>query len=258
MLTQTFCHIQGIGRETERHLWSQGCRAWSQYLADPRAYEINGAAREVVLRELEASMEALERREHQYFRKALGQSEVWRAWPAFRESVCYLDIETDGGRRQQDVTIIGLYDGASFECLVKGRDLESFADLISGYSMIVTFCGAMFDVPILQKRFKHVTFDHLHLDLHPTLRKVGYRGGLKKIEKQLGIERSAETSGLTGLDAVYLWRDYLRGDERALARLIAYNREDVVNLERLTEICYERLTESIWSPAAAPASAVTA
>jgi uncharacterized protein len=114
--------------------------------------------------------------------------------------------------------------------------------VISHYSMIVTFFGHGFDVPALQRRFPGVGMDHIHLDLCPALRKVGYRGGLKRIEKQFGIERSPETDGLSGFDAVRLWRSYYRmGNDAALERLIAYNREDCVNLVPLAEAAYKRL-----------------
>lgn len=172
-------------------------------------------------------------------------SEAWRAWPEFRSSCVYLDIETNGGQSGDSITTIGLYDGNEFQCLVKGQDLANFRDIISKYSMMVTFFGASFDIPMLQKLFRDVTFDQIHLDLCPTLRRLGLRGGLKKIEKQLGISRVEEAEGLSGLDAIRLWHAYSRrGDEKALETLIAYNREDVINLETLAEYAYNQLREA--------------
>ena len=113
--------------------------------------------------------------------------------------------------------------------------------------MIVTFFGIGFDVPMLLKRFPRLPMDQIHLDLCPTLREVGFKGGLKKIEKELGIARGEDTDGLNGRDAIYLWRRYERNrDEAALATLIAYNREDVVNLETLAQIAYDRMRESTF------------
>jgi len=142
------------------------------------------------------------------------------------------------------VTVIGLYDGKEFQCLVKGDNLENFRDIISNYSMVVTFFGSGFDIPVLQKRFPGIQLDQIHLDLCPALKRVGVRGGLKKIEKHLGINRSPETEGLNGYDAILLWRQFERNrNESALERLMAYNREDVVNLERLAEFAYDRLQD---------------
>lgn len=174
----------------------------------------------------------------------MGLREAWRAYSAFRDRCVYLDIETDGAA----VTTIGLFDGINFTCLLKGESLENFRDEISRFSMIVTFCGASFDLPILQRAFRGLEFDQIHLDLHPLLRKLGYRGGLKRIEKELGITRPDGIDGLSGFDAIILWRRYLGlRDERALERLVAYNREDCVNLERLAEIAVGMMEAATFS-----------
>jgi uncharacterized protein YprB with RNaseH-like and TPR domain len=180
--------------------------------------------------------------------------EAWRAWPEFRDRCVYLDIETDGGRSGAAITTIGMYDREGFVGLVRDVDLGNFPDLITNYSMIVTFFGAGFDLPMLSKRFPNVRFDQIHLDLCPTMRKLGYRGGLKSIEKQLGLARGEDTDGLTGLDAIRLWRQHERGDRKALDTLIAYNREDVVNLETLAEVAYRKL-KAVTFDAASMASA---
>lgn len=239
MLTQTFVHVPGIGRRTERMLWKQGCRDWDALLAEPHAYSIGSASRAVAVQTIEGSSRALRDRHHQFFARSLRATETWRAWSDFRDSCVYLDIETDGRNSGDCITVIGLYDGKTFEALVQGEGLESFRDKISHYSMIVTFFGSGFDLPVLARRF-NLRFDQIHLDLCPTLRKMGLRGGLKKIEKQLGIDRG-DLAGLNGYDAVQLWRRHLRGSETALERLVAYNREDVVNLERIAEYTYREM-----------------
>jgi uncharacterized protein YprB with RNaseH-like and TPR domain len=242
LLTRTFLHIPGIGVTTERSLWDQGCDDWDAYLADPGRFSVGTAGIEEVVKAVKKAKTKLEKREHQFFRRALGLSEAWRAWPEFRDSCVYLDIETDGGQSGHSITMIGMYDGAEFTCLIQGENLESFRDIISNYSMIVTFFGSGFDLPMLNKRFPDVKFDQIHLDLCPTLRRLGLRGGLKKIEKQLGIDRGEDTDGLDGLAAIRLWRAFrMQGDEDALKTLIAYNREDVVNLETLADYAYKHL-----------------
>jgi len=244
VLRQTFLHIAGIGQETEAALWKEGCNDWEHLLDNFNRFSVGAADREFVRRQIKSSIRSLETRNHEFFTKSLGLKEAWRAFPDFRESCVYLDIETDGGQSGSSITTVGLFDGKDYTCLVRGHDLENFRDIISRYSMIVTFFGSGFDLPVLQKRFQDIKFDQIHLDLCPTLRRVGLKGGLKKIEKELSIARGEETDGLNGYDAVLLWRRYERlGDESALERLIAYNREDVVNLERLAEIAYERLHE---------------
>ncbi|HEY0867065.1 MAG TPA: ribonuclease H-like domain-containing protein [Fimbriimonas sp.] len=242
MLENTFSHIPGVGFVTERSLWKQGCTSWRCWLDDLDRYGCGQADRAEVREVLEKSVDCLERKEHRFFHYMLGQKEAWRAYPEFRDSCVYLDIETDGGSSGDSVTTIGMWDGSEFQVLIKGRDLDRFPEIIANYRMVVTFFGTGFDLPMLQKRYRGLRFDQIHMDLCPTLRRLGLRGGLKKIEKQLNISRGDETDGLGGLDAIRLWRRYsMLRDEKALETLVAYNREDVVNLETLAEYAYRGL-----------------
>lgn len=241
MLENTFLHVPGVGRMTERLLWDKGCRDWDMWLADPDRYGMGAASLETGKEVLEASKLSLKKGWHQFFSRALGMAESWRAWEHFRDSTVYLDIETDGGQSGDAITIVGLYDRNGFRGLVREEDLHEFPDVISHYSCIVTFFGGGFDIPMLKRRFPKVDFDQIHIDLCPTLRRIGLKGGLKKIEKELGIARGDDTDGLTGWDAVRLWREHQRGSSSALETLLAYNREDVVNLEFLARHAYERL-----------------
>lgn len=243
-----------MGPTTERSLWRQGCTDWECLLGAFDQYSLGTATEIDARRTLENSLKADEEGNHQYFRKALGLAEAWRAYERFQDSVLYLDIETDGGFQGESVTTIGMYDGKEFRALVKGNDLAEFPDLVSHYSLIVTFFGAGFDLPMLQKKFWGLQFDQIHIDLCPTLKRLGYRGGLKKIEKQLGIQRGEECDGLNGLDAINLWKSYCQGDEKALETLIAYNREDVVNLETLAKIAFDRMKQMTYGAATKEAS----
>ena len=206
---------------------------------------MGSASRELVRREVENSISALSVGEHQYFARKLRMKDAWRAYEDFKHSCVYLDIETDGGPIEDGITAIGLYDGVSYECLLKGDSLESFRDRISNYSMIVTFFGRGFDLPVLQRRFPDVDIDQIHIDLCPTLRQLGFRGGLKKIEGEFGLTRSDRTVGLNGYDAIRLWRSYLRGSDEALEVFVQYNREDTVNLKPLAETAFNRLREQV-------------
>lgn len=246
MLTQTFVHVPGIGRTTERSLWHQGCPDWDTFLQSEKRFSVGSASRELARREIDKSRAALTEGNHQFFAKRLKARDAWRAYESFKESCVYLDIETENSE-DEPVTAIGLYDGSRYECLLKGEDLESFRDKISHYSMIVTFCGIGFDLPVLQKRFPGLVMDQIHLDLCPLLRHLGYRGGLKKIEREFGITRSEETDGLNGLDAVRLWRAYRRGNESALDVFVQYNKEDTVNMKVLAERAFELMKAHVES-----------
>jgi uncharacterized protein YprB with RNaseH-like and TPR domain len=242
LLRRTFVHVPGIGKTTEQSLWRQGCVDWDCYLDGDQRFSTGRAERAAVRDFLQQSRECLAREEHQFFSRCLGLKDSWRAYDSFRHSCVYLDIETDGA----SITTIGMYSQAGFVCLIKGENLENFRDEISRFSMIVTFNGGSFDLPALKRAFRGVELDQIHIDLCPLLRKLGYRGGLKRIEAELGIARPENVAGLTGFDAVVLWRRYfgLR-DDAALERLIAYNREDCVNLERLADFTFEKLCATI-------------
>jgi uncharacterized protein YprB with RNaseH-like and TPR domain len=248
LLRKTFIHLQGIGEQAERLLWKQGCVDWDCYLDAPSAYSVGSASREVVRKGIATSKKHLADGNHQYFAKRLKARHAWRAFGEFRDRCVCLDIETDGSPDADGVTCIGLYDGKDYVCLLKGEDLESFRDRISYYSMIVTFFGTGFDLPVLLKRFPGLILDQIHFDLCPALKHLGFRGGLKKIEAAFDIERNPETVGLNGFDAVKLWRSYARGNDSALNLFVKYNREDTVNLMKLAEVSVCRLEEATGFP----------
>jgi uncharacterized protein YprB with RNaseH-like and TPR domain len=105
--------------------------------------------------------------------------------------------------------------------------------------LVVSFNGASFDVPFVERAFD-ISLDTAHLDLLYPCRSVGLTGGLKAIEADVGIERGRPD--LSGRDAVRLWHRYeRRDDEAALETLVSYNREDTVNLRVVADSVAERL-----------------
>jgi uncharacterized protein YprB with RNaseH-like and TPR domain len=82
---------------------------------------------------------------------------------------------------------------------------------------------------------------HLHFDVCFLLKRLGFKGGLKSIEHQLGLSRGNLT-GIGGYHGVLMWRKYKKtGDRRYLETLLAYNTEDVLNLEYLLNFAYNGL-----------------
>ena len=237
MLDQTFIHVQGIGPATERRLWAEGFANWDACLERPAEIPLGQACRCRLLDAVEASKAALAAGDSRYFARALQPGDHWRAIRSFRR-VGYLDIETNGGTI---VTVIGLYDGVRVRQYVRGDNLDVFLEDIEGYDALVTFFGSAFDLPMLRMAFPGLTFDVLHVDLCYALRRLGYRGGLKAIEERVGIHRGDRTHGLDGWDAVRLWMEYRAGSEDSLATLLAYNSDDIVNLEPLLDLAYEGL-----------------
>lgn len=144
----------------------------------------------------------------------------------------YLDIETafDGS-----ITVIGIYrtDLGTIQLVGGGITDLALYEALDGSRTLVTFNGTGFDLPIIRKRmYVDLKLDFEHCDLLHVCRKRGLRGGLKKVEIAMGIER--DTAGMSGWDAPRLWNLYETNDDQAaLQTLLDYNREDVVNLATL-------------------------
>ncbi|MEW6351880.1 MAG: ribonuclease H-like domain-containing protein [Thermodesulfobacteriota bacterium] len=237
MLRHTLCHIPGIGAKTERNLWHRGIESWDDILkgADIKSRRVSV---EFARRKIEESIQHLESHHPLYFHKALPPSERWRIFADFRDSVAYLDIETNGlGGPMCHITTIALFDGKDVYHYVYRENLEDFKEDVARFQVIVTYNGKCFDVPVLEQYFG-IRMPQAHIDLRFLLRSLGYKGGLKGCEKMLGLDRQ-ELDGMDGYFAVLLWNDYLeRGDRRALDTLLAYNVLDAVNLEKLMVIAY--------------------
>lgn len=140
----------------------------------------------------------------------------------------YLDIETSYGG---DITILGIFRPPDDLIQVVHPEVcrRKLLDALDGAEEIVTYWGHRFDLPVitrtlrvnLRRRFESKDLaDHCH--------RHGLYGGLKAVEKTLGICR--QTTGITGLDAMHLWEQWLGGNGDALRVLLKYNEEDVVNL----------------------------
>ena len=236
MLRNTFCHLPGVGELSERRLWSLGILSWDDRFDVRQSF--SGKKFQNLNERLAESELQLQQGNARYFARLLPPRLHWRLFPAFRNSLAYLDIETTGGLTwDQSITAIALYDGRSLYHYVQGRNLHDFERDVEKYNVLVTYNGKCFDLPFIQWYFR-TTLKQVHIDLRFLLKSLGYSGGLKGCERQVGIDRG-DLNGVDGYFAVLLWEDYSRtGDEKALETLLAYNTEDTVNLERLMVTAY--------------------
>lgn len=241
MIKQTFLHISGVGPKRELAIWRAGVDSWETFLERGAAVlppAVFNLGRPVI----ERSLAALERPDGLAELAALvPPAEHWRFWPTY-DRVIYLDIETGGDPDDWGgVTVVGLYDGAVVRQFVTGQNIWELDQAMAGADMVVTFAGTGFDLPVLRGVFGNLRLPPVHVDLRWLLKRLGYGGGLKRIEKQLGIGRPAAVDGLGGLDAVHLWARHLAGDREALPLLLEYNASDIINLEPLLALGQRQL-----------------
>jgi hypothetical protein len=247
--------------DLERALWGRGLLTWELLRRHPgEAGEVMGQGRAMKLVEAVGEAEqALARCDHAWFKANWPEKELWRLWKGLCDpaKIALVDIETTGLTAGYDqITVIGLADGVSSRVFVAGRPLpgdellDKFREIIKGYSLVVTFNGQNFDIPFIEKHFRdaHFRFEQPHLDLLWPARSLGLGGGLKDMEKQIGIERAADIKEMRGLEAIQLWGAWKAGDQAAYKRLTTYCKADCVNLKDFAEHVYLRKWDKVYTP----------
>ena len=152
----------------------------------------------------------------------------------------YLDIETTGlSSLGDDITVIGIYlvNGSNSRLVqLVGEKInrDNLLEALEGVHTIYTYNGSRFDLPFIRASLRiDLTDTCYHHDLMYDCWRNNLYGGFKSVEQQLGIPR--QLKGIGGLEAIWLWWRYQSGDRNALATLLKYNEEDVVNLKALRE-----------------------
>ncbi|HET6514566.1 MAG TPA: ribonuclease H-like domain-containing protein [Thermodesulfovibrionales bacterium] len=245
MIRNTFSILNGIGDKLERRLWRDGILTWDAFLDSGDIRFLTPEKKTFFDDSLALANQKLDERNAAFFAKNVRRREHWRLFETFKgEAVC-LDIETNGFQPNRGgyVTVVGLYDGYESRSLIAGENLttDNLKRELEGYKCLITYYGASFDIPFLLKAFPGIRFDLPHFDLCYGARRLGFDGGLKKLEASLGIERDEDVKGMDGYDAVKLWDLARSGNEEARRLLLVYNREDTVNLYRIAEMLYPRL-----------------
>lgn len=253
MIRHTFLHLPDIGYQRERFLWQRGILDWTGFLSAAADGLLADDVFRRVIPLVRQSCEALQCRDLDFFRSAMPSQETWRLYPELADQALFLDIETTGLSPQyHEVTVIGAFGGGRVSLFVNGKNLDEFPAFVQQFPLLVTFNGSQFDVPFLRARLPQARLDQLHIDLRFVLRSLGYRGGLKSIERQLGLQRDEEVEHVDGFEAVRLWHRYRRGDRESLNRLVLYNLTDVLNLVELMEIAFQEKFQSLVFPGVCP------
>lgn len=153
----------------------------------------------------------------------------------------YLDIETTGlSCLYADITVIGIYlvngsDSSLVQLVGREVNRNNLLEALKGVNTIYTYNGSRFDLPFIHGSIgTNLATLFSHHDLMYDCWRCNLKGGFKAVEQQLGISR--QLNGMNGWDAVMLWWRYREYDDQdALAMLLEYNKEDVMNLKVLRE-----------------------
>lgn len=144
----------------------------------------------------------------------------------------YLDIETDD---EMIPTVVGIYLSHTdeFKQFIRPNiNADELYRVFEKVDAVVTYNGEKFDLEVLRKKIGLKLPEHIEsIDLMFLCWDSGLYGGLKKVEKKLGIKREEDVESFSGLDAIRLWYEYdCQGSKPSLRLLSLYNREDVMNL----------------------------
>ncbi len=246
MIRNSFLFLPGIRAEKERKIWADGATSWGKFLEKDRIAGISKLRKPVFDTLLKNAQRQLEDYNSSYFAERMPSVENWRLYDHFEDDAVFLDIETSN--YHGNITIVGLYDGRQTMQFVRGFNLDKnlLKETLSNYKLLITFNGRSFDVPVINKYFNNIVPQIPHIDLRHVARKINLVGGLKSIERQLGIGRPDDVVEMDGEDAIMLWAKWQNsGDRKYLDLLARYNEEDIINLKPLMKHCYGELSNKM-------------
>src|SRR5687767_3662936 len=112
----------------------------------------------------------------------------------------YLDIETDWS---QAITVVGVHrpDRGTRQWTRPNLSVPELREFLSGGDASCTYNAAKFDLPLIHERmYVDLASEFHHRDLMYDCWSQNLYGGLKKVERILGIHRDSE--GVDGLMAI--------------------------------------------------------
>ena len=245
MIQSSFIFLERVKRGIEENLWKQGINSWDSFLNSGKINGLSTRRKGYYDRKIMEARKALYNFDSSYFKNILPQSEYYRLYNFFKDDCIFLDIETTGlDSKNDDITVFGLFDGISTKTMIKNINLDYkiLQNELKNYKLIVTFNGSSFDVPFINKIYPNLLPNAPNFDVKSVTDRLNLKGGLKEIERKLGIKRGKIVEKLYGGDALTLWKMYkATGDDYYLSLLVEYNEEDIVNLKKIADYCVEKL-----------------
>jgi len=244
MLERSFVMIPGIGLGRERRLWELGITDFDAFID---AEWLPGISRNR-LHDFHRGAEEARRRvrlgDVRWICKALPKREIWRILAMRDKRIAALDIEcARRGNTWTPVVVSVCLKGKECVTLIRGENLywDKLSRLLDETDILLTYNGSSYDLPVLARHGFRVD-RCVHLDLARFSRMLGLTGGLKCLEKRIGITRPRELEYSTESQASYLWDLWeKKGNKRAIDLLVEYNRQDAESLIPLADIMYRML-----------------
>ncbi len=245
MLNATFQRLfPRVSPDHEAALWRKGVLTWDDYedraVRQRTLFSDPLAASDPVAR-LKA---ALKKEDAGYFAQCLTPREHYRIPLSFPHRTLFLDIETTGLSRYYDIiTVVGWSYQGKYDVHIRGCDEAPLLAALRDAQAVVTFNGALFDLPFLKMAFDGLPVPPVHIDLRFLGRRVGLSGGQKDIEAQLGFSRPDHLADVRGESAPILWHRYRRGSIDALKLLIEYNHCDIEGMKFILDYTVSKLLQ---------------
>ena len=231
MIHSAFLHFHGIGPKAWERLKAQGIHTWEQALAAGSDLPVATKKRSRLLEELALCQDALQRQDLAFLCRTLKPADHWRIAEVNARRLTWFDIETDGTEASSQITVIAALHRGQVHSFVRGENLDDFLDLLNDVELLGSFNGNSFDVPRVLSGFHIPTMPCPHLDLRWICWHAGWRGGLKHIEREMGLARDSAIASVDGLEAIALWLRWKRyGDTAARNSLVQYCCADVQGL----------------------------
>jgi len=241
-LPRTFQLTSGVGPWREKDLWARELATWEDFeRAAAQGVVMSARLDRDLLAAIDAARRALSDRDLAALAALLPAREHWRLYGHFPDAAAFFDIEADA---EHSPTVVGVMDRAGLATFRRGHTLDQVPARLGASALWVSFNGGAYDVPALQRHFAAFPVPVAHVDLRFLIRRARLQGGLKAVERELGLGRPPHLEGVRGLDAIRLWREWTFNRElTALRLLVEYNLHDAINLRSVLEWTAWRLAE---------------
>lgn len=234
MIEKAFLQFRGIGPKAVEKLQQHGYQNWQDVILQPQQLPLSKKQTASILTEIETYQDRIQAEDIQFFCNALDARDKWRILADYYELLSFFDIETNGYFYGDNITVITCLHKNRLYKFVNGENLDDFLYLLEEISLLASFNGTNFDIPIIQQYFHINELPCAHIDLRWICYHAGYKSGLKRVEKKLGIRRPAHLIDVDGQDAIILWHRWQhRSDTLARKKLIEYCALDSLSLKLL-------------------------